>query len=169
MSLYNCFLCSEQAVKYKRILLTEGNLQLYFVVCHKIDVCKLCASLGPVNALIETFLNAVKLRLSELVRNVVWIIENSDNWIKFLSTKKQYCHVSRVPWLIITGSGLGGWIYWHFYYSYSYYNHLRITAHNRRLHRIRSVSLLDYECLLLWLTLFWFKNRSVLQFPLSAG
>jgi hypothetical protein len=30
-----------------------------------------------------------------------------------------YCHVSEVPWVIITGSGLDGWIYWHFYYNYS--------------------------------------------------
>jgi hypothetical protein len=26
-----------------------------------------------------------------------------------------YCHVSGVPWLIITGSGLDDWIYWHFF------------------------------------------------------
>jgi hypothetical protein len=29
-----------------------------------------------------------------------------------------YCHVSRVPWLIITGSGLDDWIYWHFSYNH---------------------------------------------------
>jgi hypothetical protein len=30
-----------------------------------------------------------------------------------------YCHVSGVPWLIITGSGLDDWIYWHLYSNYS--------------------------------------------------
>jgi hypothetical protein len=35
----------------------------------------------------------VACRLSELVTNVVRIFENSDNWIKFLSTKKHYYNV----------------------------------------------------------------------------
>jgi hypothetical protein len=30
-----------------------------------------------------------------------------------------YCHASRIPWLIITDSGLDEWIYWHFYYNYN--------------------------------------------------
>jgi hypothetical protein len=28
-----------------------------------------------------------------------------------------YCHVSGIPWLIITGSGLDDWIYWHFLFQ----------------------------------------------------
>jgi hypothetical protein len=37
----------------------------------------------------------------------------------------QYCHVSGVPWLIITGSWLDDWIYWCCWYNYtSNYNHL---------------------------------------------
>jgi hypothetical protein len=32
---------------------------------------------------------------------------------------QQYCHVYGVPWLIITGSGLGDWIYWNFCYNYN--------------------------------------------------
>jgi hypothetical protein len=41
--------------------------------------------------------------------------ESADN---FLLTYV-YCHVFWVPWLIITGSGLDDWIYWHFYYNYT--------------------------------------------------
>jgi hypothetical protein len=34
-------------------------------------------------------------------------------------TKPRYCHVSGVPWRIITGSGLDDWIYWHLLCSIS--------------------------------------------------
>jgi hypothetical protein len=51
-------------------------MQLYFVVCPKIDISKLCAPLGPVNVLTEKFPNTVKRPLSELisVKNVIRII-----------------------------------------------------------------------------------------------
>jgi hypothetical protein len=29
----------------------------------------------------------------------------------------KYCYVSGVPWVIIMGSGMDDWIYWHFYYN----------------------------------------------------
>jgi hypothetical protein len=32
----------------------------------------------------------------------------------------RYYHVSRVPWRIITASGLDDWLYWHLYYNLSY-------------------------------------------------
>jgi hypothetical protein len=57
--------------------------------------------------------------------------------------KYTYCHVSGVPWLIITGFGLDDWIYWHFYYNYT---QQLIIDDCLRLSPIRS--LLDYECLL---------------------
>jgi hypothetical protein len=48
----------------------------------------------------------------------------------------EYCHVSRFPWLIMTGFGLHDWIYWH-----CYYNQLQslITAHNQWLSKTRSI------------------------------
>jgi hypothetical protein len=49
-----------------------------------------------------------------------------------------YCHVSGVPWLIITGSGLDDWIYWYFYYNYTYLQSI-ITAHNRWLSKAHSI------------------------------
>jgi hypothetical protein len=36
-----------------------------------------------------------------------------------LSVSGLYCHVSGVPWLIITGFGLDDWIFWHFYSNYT--------------------------------------------------
>jgi hypothetical protein len=49
-----------------------------------------------------------------------------------------YCHVSGVPWLIITDSELDDLIYWHFYYNYSQLQSL-VTAHNLWLPKTRSI------------------------------
>jgi hypothetical protein len=49
-----------------------------------------------------------------------------------------YCHVSGVPWRIITDFWLDDWIYWHFYYNYSLLQST-ITVHNRWLPKTRSI------------------------------
>jgi hypothetical protein len=79
--------------------------------------------------------------------------------------KSSYCHVFWVSWLIITGSGLDDWIYWHFYYNYSSLQSI-ITANNRWLPKTRSIhywttSVFFLVFLLLWLTWFWFANPSL--------
>jgi hypothetical protein len=42
----------------------------------------------------------------------------------------KYCHVSRVPWLIIMSSGLDDWIYWYCYYNHSEWQ-IITTAHKQ--------------------------------------
>jgi hypothetical protein len=77
-----------------------------------------------------------------------------------------YCHVSGVPWLIITGSGLDNWI------LFTLLLQLQpiITAHNQRLLETRSVPYWTTSVFSsAWLTSFWFTCRSLLQLPLSAG
>jgi hypothetical protein len=80
-----------------------------------------------------------------------------------------YCHVSWVPWRIITGSGLDDWIYWHCCYSHSQLQSI-ITSHSQWL---SEACLMPYWTKSVfssaWLTWFWFTNRSLLQLPLSAG
>jgi hypothetical protein len=73
------------------------------------------------------------------------------------TTLFQCCHVLMDPWLIITGSGLDDWIYWHLLLQ-----SLLITittARNKWLHKTRSIlaglwlaSLL--ACLVMWLISF---------------
>jgi hypothetical protein len=74
-----------------------------------------------------------------------------------------YCHVSGVPWPIITGSGLDDWIYWRLLYKFSWSQSI-IIAHNKWLPKTRSIlaglrlsSLLVF--LLLRLTWLWFTNE----------
>jgi hypothetical protein len=55
----------------------------------------------------------------------------------------EYCHVSGVPWIIITGSGLDDWIYWRLPVQSI------ITAHSQWLSNLLH-SLLGYECLLFY-------------------
>jgi hypothetical protein len=66
----------------------------------------------------------------------------------------------------MAGSGLDDWIYCHFNYNY---NQLwQLTIHGcRRLAPF--LTGLRVSPLLLWLTWFWFTNRSLIQLPLSAG
>jgi hypothetical protein len=68
------------------------------------------------------------------------------------------CHVSRVPWLIITGSGLDDWIYWHFLTITINYNSSQSMDVQDLLH-----SLLDYECLLFYCEEWWTKNHCSLS------
>jgi hypothetical protein len=87
---------------------------------------------------------------------------------------KQKCHVSGVPWLIITGSVLDDWIYWclllqSLLITINYNNSQSIYCWGLAPFRIgeRLYSLLVF--LLLWLTWFWLTGRSLIQLPLSAG
>jgi hypothetical protein len=70
-------------------------------------------------------------------------------WQALSSVLKSYCHVSGVPWRIITGPGLDDWIYWHLplqslLITITYNSSQSMTAQDS-LH-----SLLDYECLLFY-------------------
>jgi hypothetical protein len=47
-------------------------------------------------------------------------------------------HCPGVSWLIMMGSRLDGWIYWHTYYNYSYLQSITI-AHNQWLSKTRSI------------------------------
>jgi hypothetical protein len=71
--------------------------------------------------------------------------------------------VSGVPWLLITGSGLDDWMHWH------NYNQLYQITINDCLRLVPFLTGIRVCSLLLWLTWFWFRNRSLLQHPLSAG
>jgi hypothetical protein len=82
---------------------------------------------------------------------------------------EKYCHVSGVPWRIITGSELDDWIYWHFYNKYSQLQSF-VTEYNRWLPKTLSTSSwttkhllfhcdckwrLSYECFLLTTPVQW--------------
>jgi hypothetical protein len=49
-----------------------------------------------------------------------------------LSSLEKYCHVSGVPWLIIMGSRLAVWIYWHFYCNYNNISSQSMTVSKTR-------------------------------------
>jgi hypothetical protein len=67
----------------------------------------------------------------------------------------RYCYVSGIPWLIITGSGLDDWIYWHLHLQ-----SLLITI-DYCLRLAQFLTGLRVSSLLLWLIWFWFTNRSL--------
>jgi hypothetical protein len=69
-----------------------------------------------------------------------------------------------VPWLIITGSGLDDLIYWRLLYNYNQYN----SSQTMTVWLDPILTGLRVPSLPLWLTWFWFTNRS-LQLPFSAG
>jgi hypothetical protein len=64
----------------------------------------------------------------------------NSKWLEQWNTNLKYCHVTGVPWRIITGSGLDDWIYWHFFT-------ITISSQSMTLHDSLH-SLLDYERLL---------------------
>jgi hypothetical protein len=66
---------------------------------------------------------------------------------------KIYSHVSGVPWLIITGSGLDYWVYWHFFIITTNYNSLHIELLLKSL--TDEWRLLSDECCLKNLWLRW--------------
>jgi hypothetical protein len=68
--------------------------------------------------------------------------------------QERYCHVSGAPWLIIRGSGLDDWIYWHFFTITINCNSSQSTTAQHSLH-----SSLDYECLLFCCDEWWMKNH----------
>jgi hypothetical protein len=84
-------------------------------------------------------------------RKSVWAIKCVfflfTNFIWKIFCSFEYCHVSGVPCLIITGSGLDDWIYWCCYYKYTQLQPLT-TVHNRWLPKACSISLQDYWRLL---------------------
>jgi hypothetical protein len=50
--------------------------------------------------------------------NILHVQQNVFNIVAFCVVRP-YCHVSGVPWRIITDSGLDDCIYWHLYYNYN--------------------------------------------------
>jgi hypothetical protein len=57
----------------------------------------------------------------------------SEKWVSGFNQNIAYCHVSGVPWRIITGSGLDDWIYWRLVLQSI------TTAHNEWLPKMRSI------------------------------
>jgi hypothetical protein len=45
--------------------------------------------------------------------NSTWLDKRRPTGHFYEAHLRIYCHVSGVPWLIITGFGLDDWIYWH--------------------------------------------------------
>jgi hypothetical protein len=70
--------------------------------------------------------------------------------------------MSEVPWLIITGSGLDNWIYWHFYCNFLDCNQLQQLTISDCLKLAPFLTGLRVSSLPLWLTWFLFTSRSLL-------